>query len=306
MRIITKKKVIDYMPIFNIPSHNTEVYGGKIDIFTTVWGIMIDWYLEMTLPSLLQPLNIPKSRDFITYTFHADDEAKDRITANELYRRLEKLVQTIWIPLKGERWTAKKQPIANKYTLQQMKISAARGNYMLIAPPDTVFGNDSIFNLVELTHKKYNPILYVFPKLNGRQAIELKTHIQTKGTLSNRDLVSICVKRPTSSVYNITQRDSNTWIMVNRVPTACILPDKQIIDFFSQNHQVNGGFDHVMPYWMVTKGYPWHLIQDSDIFFQSERTAPGSILARGWEPRIAEQGEQFFSQFEVILRGANA
>jgi len=275
-----------------------------LDLFTIVWGWMTDLFLTAGLPALFLPNNIPSVKDYIdTYTFYTSGEAKEQIMSNPLYKRLEELVNIIWKPLLAGEWDV----YAN--LKDQMRESYHKGNYMHILEPDKVNGDGSLLSIVKLAQEGYNPILYGFPKVAPPCFFEVRECLETRGYLSNKELVTIGMRHILPGKYNVHQicksERGTAYYVTHTVPTLTLLPDKKVIDFFDTNPNPNGGFDHVIPYWMAMEGYPWHFIDHSDAYFQVEMATTwyGQGGDRIWHPEMAEEGERFFSQFQQIWEG---
>jgi len=281
-----------------------------LNLFTIVWGEeMIQSFLEVALPSLLQPGNVPTSRELLGYySFYASSEAKDKITASSLYKQLEASVSIRWFPLISGEWET------TSNTLHQMKLSASEGHYMLIMPPDNAIGNGSILNMAKLCDGTRNPILFGFPRVteDGWQAI--RAIIQDGHILSNRKLVTIAMRYIEQTTYPIEPNivhwivQGNSWRVKHNVPTPCILPDEWVIETFSTNPTKNSGYDHTLPYLMIQKGYPWYLIRHSDEFFVVERGRHLIIEGSGYDSSTWHQLEalkslEFFDKEESIWQG---
>lgn len=243
-----------------------------LDLYTVIWGRMIHSFLEVTLPSLMQPGNIPGAKDLLSsYNFYASPRARDKIEQSELYPQLNQIIKVQWFPLQKGLWETTSD------TLFQMKLSAKEGHYMLIMAPDNAIGNDSITNMAKLCNGEHNPILFGFPRVNDYGWDEIKKLYTKQIIVSNRKLVSVAMKYIGDLSYPISYMTTsriihqNTWIVRHNVPTLCLLPDEKIIDLFATNPTKNAGFDHVIPFSMVKFGYPWHFIKHSDIYFQVER-----------------------------------
>lgn len=280
-----------------------------LDIFTIIWGGMIKSFLEVTLPSLMQPGNIPAAKDLLhNYNFYASEEAKDKISRSKLYPQFSQAVEVRWFPLQKGMWET------TSNTMFQMELSAKERHYMLIMAPDNAVGNGSILNLAKFCDGNKNPILFGFPRVN-EEGWQLICSLFQKGQLvSKRKLVTIAMKHIEQTTYpielNITRWivQGNSWRVRHNVPTPCILPDQQIINIFSTNPTLNSGYDHILPYWMVELGYPWYLIRHSDDFFLVERgrhlIQEGSGLdQRTWDQFRALKGLEFFDKEEVIWQG---
>lgn len=280
-----------------------------LDLFTVIWGQMIESFLDLTLPSLLQPDNIPKARELLgTYTIYTDTETQASIQKSEAYDQLINWISVIFTPL--QRGICE----VNSNILHQLVRSANAGNYMLVMSPDWAVGNGSLFNMAELCAKEeHNPILYGFPRVDevGYQA--LRELYRSQSTVSNRELVSLAIKHIEQRTYKVGVvmqhwiLSNNTWMVSHNVPTPCLKPNDEIIKIFSENKTLNSGFDHSMPYILVEKGYPWYMIAASDIYFQVERgrhLIGESVFDRSrWQTDKALKGLLFFDKLEQIWQG---
>lgn len=272
-----------------------------LDLFTIVWGAMAQSYLDVTLPCLLQGRNIPAAKGLIhSYTFYASGEAKDVITSSDLYRRLQSLVPVHWEPLQKGEWEV------TSNMLRQMERSARRGNYMHFLAPDAALGDESILNLAMLANGAFNPIFYGPVKISAAGFGAIKSFLDTNAGISNRELVSISMRHILGADYTLTEQGEQCWAVVHKVFSPCLLPDTTIIDFFSANSTPGSGFDHVLPYFVVRKGYPWYIIDHSDTYFSADGELGGAEMKRGqgtWEPEMVKQAEAFFSQFQGVWQG---
>lgn len=281
-----------------------------LDLFTVVWGQMVESLLEVTLPSLLQPENIPGSKALLhCYNFYASEEVvRKQVTESQLYRQLAGEVEINWFPLQaGSRGSNDGSARAWELTsniLHQMKLSAKEGHFMLTVAPDHAYGNGSILNMAKLADGRYNPILYVNPRVSEEGYEAIKALFRTGGEVSNRTLVSIAMRFIEQVAYSIEATSTNSVKVRHNVPTPCLLPDDKIIEIFATNITRYGGYDHILPYWLIELGYPWHLIRDSDIFFFVER---GRHLVHEttfpWSQNRQVAALAFFGKEEVIWHG---
>jgi len=268
-----------------------------VDLHTIVWGKMIGSFLDVTLPCLLQEGNLPAARDLVDrYTIYASPEARDRITNYPLYPKLTSLVKVEWEPLRKED--------ANSNLIAQMRRAGERKNHMLGAAPDTAIGNYSIFNMAKLSvtpHVLFNGSV----KISYEGLMEIKSFLKEKGTISNRELVSISMKHILVAAYEFVKTDNECWTVTRTVYSPCFIPDQRIIDFYSDNHTPASGYDHVLPYFLVQNGYPWKIVGDSDVYFiaEAEFDQEMKVGAGKWHPEIVKPSEEFFSQFTGIWKG---
>jgi len=274
---------------------------------TVVWGEMVPMYLEATLPSLLQPGNLPTNPALWgTYTFYASDEARRTITHHPLYRRLEAVVVAQWLPLQQGEWHV------NANIRHHLELAASEGAHSALLPPDEVFGNGSLANLAYLAQEGYNPILWGYPKVTGEGFGAITGALARRGTLSNRELVSLSMPHIVGGAYQVTPCPGSgpapSWQVTHRVPAPCLKADDKILAFWRDNPMHNGGHDHVLPWWMIQARYPWYLVRHSDEYFQVELSTgwagfPPSSNPRGWLPQEAEAYEQWASGFTQTWQG---
>jgi len=281
-----------------------------LDLFTVIWGTeMTRSYLNVTIPSLLQPDNIPKARGLMgSYTIYSDDETREAIRQSPLYSKLLDWIEVHHWPLqKG------KQEV-NSNILCQLRQSAKDKHYVLVISPDWALGNGSLFNMAELCAKgEHNPILYGFPRVTEAGYQVLRELFKQVVSVSNRELVSLAMKHIEQRTYNVGVAmehwilSNNTWIVGHNVPTPCLLPNDEIIEIFSTNTTLNSGFDHAMPYILVEKKYPWYMIPHSDIYYQVERgrhlITEAVIDPARWRTDKALAGLHFFNKLEQIWQG---
>lgn len=279
-----------------------------LDLFTVVWGEMIELSLEGTLPSLLQPDNIPASKGLLhSYNFYASEEAKQKITQNELYAELFQQIEVNWFPLQKGEWE-----LTSNY-LHQMRISAEERHYMLLVSPDNVYGNGSILNIARLCDGEHNPILYSLLTVSDEGYEILRSLFKARRVISNRELVSIGMPYMEGYPMPVEKRD-NYWIVRHNIPEICLLPDDKILSICATNPNRYAAFDHFIPYTMVEMGYPWHLIRHSDIYFLvglgrhvvREDGSNGRPPALPWRTEQQLLGLEFFGKEEVIWQGAES
>jgi predicted SAM-dependent methyltransferase/glycosyltransferase involved in cell wall biosynthesis len=282
----------------------------KLDIFTIVWGEMIDTYLQVTLPSILQQGNIPAVRESIRYVFYTNSEGESKIKESALYKKLEESVPVTWYPLQGEEWELKKNILA------QMKDSASTGSYMLPVPPDIALGNESLSNLVKtIDDSGCNPLLYAIPRIIEDGFETVKSSFDAGKNVSNREMVSITMEHLWKRTYPITDEGSY-WNVSFPLPAPCFLPDEYLIDLLAADTSTSGfTFDHILPFAMVEKEYPWKIVDHSDMFFGVERhkqvLVQKSSIVGGWRQEKQSDGdksrkaEEFFNQYSQVWCGAD-
>lgn len=279
-----------------------------LDLFTIAWGKEIaGLFLEGTLPSLLQPGNIPGTKGLLhTYNFYASDEAKAIIIQSELYTELSQEMEVNWFPLQKGEWE-----ITSNF-LHQMRISAREGHYMFLRTPDTITGNGSLLNMAKLCNGQHNPILFGFPRVHDNSYELLCSLAKERIIIPNRKLVSIGMHDPWIEhvPYRVEKRGSY-WVVGHCTPTICLLPDDKILAICTTCPNRYPGFDHSIPYTSIELGYPWHLIRHSDVYFQVERArhllsedgSDGGPPALPWMGDKIIPGFEFFCKQEEIWQG---
>jgi len=276
-----------------------------LDLFTIVWD-RVDkhrglgrLYRDATLPSLMQPGNIPRAARMIgSYTFYADDTSREIITGDSLYQSMSQVIPISWRPLSGGAGNTTSDIIC------QMKLSMSAGNHMLIVSPDWLFGNGSIANMARLCQEEdYQLILFGFPKVDPRAFYELGNQLKHGRIVSNRELVSLGMTYSSGYPIDIITHDKNNWMVSFRVPTPCLKPDNDVVDFFATNNTPNQGYDHALPYWMIERGYPWYMVEDSDFFFLIEEAEAWRGSSGPWGLDLLSKTDQFFRNYRQVWRG---
>jgi len=269
-----------------------------LDLFTMVWGKMAQTYLDMTLHCILQ--DIPAiTKDIHSYTLYTSDEAKQTITSSVLYKKLAELVTIRWKPLMAGEWNT----TAN--ILEQMKFSAKNKNYMVVIDPD--YAVRGLNNLPKIADGKNNPIMYSNNKANINAYPVIKSLMDKHdGKISSRQLVSIAMKFNGPNHYEIIKREGQCWVVSMYTFTIILIPDETIIKLFSTNPSRGSGYDHIVPYFMVKKGYPYYIINDSDIYNVVEVEFGPRIMKEGagtWHPELFKESKKFMHQFKITWRG---
>ena len=280
-----------------------------LDLFTVIWGAMIESYLDITLPSLLQENNVPKARELLgVYNIYTDRETFATIEESDVYRQLREHIQVSFRSL------IRGKSEVNSNILFQMKLSAAVDHYMLVLSPDWALGDGSLFNMAELCEKgEHNPILYGFPRVTEAGYQVLRALYKGNRVVSNRELVSLAMKHIEQRTYKVGVvmehwiLSNNTWMVSHNVPTPCLRPNEEIIEIFSTNTTLNSGFDHSLPYILVEKGYPWYMMDHSDTYFQVERgrhLIGEEVFDRSrWQTDKALKGLRFFDNLQQVWQG---
>ncbi|MFA5186407.1 MAG: hypothetical protein WC551_08030 [Patescibacteria group bacterium] len=271
-----------------------------LDLFTVLWGgarnIYVNNFCDVTLPSLMQPDNLPAAREMIgSYCIYADDSTREAVAP--ALNRMEPIIPVELAPLVAGPWQV------NPCTKQQMAKSGAKGHYLLVVSADWAFGNGSILNMARLCDGTRNPILFGFPKIPPEAFTEIKGVFESGGRISNREMVSLWSRFGGGGPCTITPSEvPGEWIVSHRTPTPCLRPDEAIINFYSSNNTPNQGYDHALPMWMVENRYPWHFITDSDTFFVVEIAVSWTGLSGPWGLELLSRGDVFFSHCRETWR----
>ena len=278
------------------------ITNPNLDLFTVIWGEMVESFTEITLPSLLPDISSFSG----IYTIYSDEETTAKLRANPIVCRMEQLIIVKYEPLQNGH-------NVNANILHQMQKCMATDHYMLVISPDWALGRGSLFNMIELCReRKHNPILYGFPRINEDGYQILRAMFLENKTVTSRQLVRMAMKYAEQKTYTVGVAMENfiinndTWIVSHNVPTPCIKPDQFIIDTFATNKTLNSGYDHSLPYILIENGYPWHMVDHSDIYFQVER---GRHLIgeqvydhENWKLDKALKGLRFFEGQKQIWR----
>lgn len=282
----------------------------KLDLFTVVWGVMVYSYLGVTLPSLLQPNNVPKAKELLgTYTIYTDPETERRLRSSRRFRRLCALVPVEIVGLQKGRGEV------TSNVLCQLEKSAAVNRYLLVVSPDWCLGDGSLWNMAKLcAEDKWNPILYGFPRVTEQGWRLLVGAFRDRESVSNRELVSLTMRHIEQVTYPVETAifderivHNNAWLVHHNVPTPCLKPDKATVELFASNNTLNSGYDHAIPYILVERGYPWKFIEHSDIYFHVEMgrhvIQEQTIDRSRWQVVKALKGLEFFEQQGEVWQG---
>jgi hypothetical protein len=280
-----------------------------LDLFTVVWGPPENQYVrnfcDVTLPSLLSENNVPAAMNLIGgYAVYADGDAQAAIESCPAWSEMKALIGVEFRPLAKGPWEI------NVNLKDQMWRSRDLGRYMLIISADWVIGDGSLMNLAEICEygdqvppahgAPSNPILFGFPKVVPQAFADIRQALAAGERVDNRRLVDFWARYGGGGPMTARPYGEKRWLISHRTPTPCLRPDDALINFFSENPTPNQGYDHAIPYWMVTHGYPWHYLADSDLFFILEMAISWTGKSGPWGLDLLSQGDQFFSHIREV------
>ncbi|MFA5186399.1 MAG: hypothetical protein WC551_07990 [Patescibacteria group bacterium] len=269
------------------------------NVHTPVWGIGGPAFLDVALPCLIN--NFRKCPEEIhVFTIYSSDESQHLIEASPKYQDLVSLVPVEWQPLPRGEWEV------TSVVLREFQRALSEGHYVLQLTASCSFGDDCVKNMAELAAAGHNPICYPDLKMSPQGWEEVRDYIQDHGHLPNHALVSIGMKYILPAHHTVEQIGPQTWKATLKVFSIVMLPDQRVIDLFATNDTIGSGYDHVLPYYMVTLGFPYYVIPSSDIYM----TADGEIFSprmkarQGlWRPDLSQAGEKYFTRYSVIWQG---
>lgn len=269
------------------------------NVHTPVWGDGGQPFLDVALPCLIN--NFQKCpQEIHVYTIYSTDGCRRLIEDSPGYKALVQLVPVEWQPLPKGEWEM------TSVILQQFERGMREGCYVMHLTASGCLGDDCIANLAKLAAAGHNPILYSDMKISPKGWEEVREYIRVHGNLPNRTLVSIGMKHLLRAAYTVEAINDQQWKAVLRVFTMALLPDQGVIDLWATNPTRGSGYDHVMPYWMVSQGYPFYIVPHSDIYLSvdAEIFSPKMKEGQGtWRPDLSQAGERHFAQYSVIWQG---
>jgi len=281
-----------------------------LDLCTVVWEKTGPFrgdderFRDIGLPSLMQPDNIPAAAKLGligSYNFFTTPHAREVISQSKDYHELERTVPVTWYPLQRSADGRRTIGEVTSDILYQMKLSAQKGNYLFHVNADYVVGNESILNASQLCAEgKYDAIFWGVPKIASSAFDEIKIRLRVGEVISNRKLVSICMKHGVSRPNMETEvkaLSSNKWLVHFDIPNLIPKPDEKMIEFWSTNTSPDAGWDHILPIWMIDNGYSWYYIDHSDILFAGDIALPWLGFSAAWHLKDLSRAIEFFKEY---------
>ena len=141
----------------------------KVVFYTLAWGDYLDIYFKHTLPSLLHESNIPSlTKDnfevsFVLYTLDREKDVKKKYK-KELSKALPYSFKII--SFEKIKNSDKVSAIANISIVKILNYCIQNQLIMFLAPPDTIFSNNSVFNSVSFSYSKRKSFAAAHPRIN--------------------------------------------------------------------------------------------------------------------------------------------
>lgn len=291
----------------------------QLRVFTSVWGDQhIDWFKKYCL----QSLSWPKNRDCLdgaTWTFLTleDDVPKIEAALKESGIQIEN-INFMLLPKNFNPHQA--GSLINEGLLIEMQNCIMYNTKMLLAPPDTIFGNGSIRSMLEVARQRDSVVFAVHARVNP--TIEATTE------MSNAKLVTAAFKnlhKTWSEAVDGGREKVNSYIggvswkwvgdglyaVTHRLPTPYVFnwTPEDIVYFKNQLHW--GTIDHSWPHECLVHTERMRVIGSSDAAFMVEITPENENI-----PPVAAYHEnepdlfwrnlshnKVNRMFSVILRG---
>lgn len=167
---------------------------------TAVWG---DWHikmlLEMNLPTLLAPGNMPSLSRLVdtTYRIFTREEDRARLDTAPVIQELRKYIKVEVDLLTG---VDLKNPIAAHHTAWTRGIDIARatGSLILLLPPDVAWSSSSFKTVGEKLAEGYRAIFMTYLRAEDRtfenNILAMRTPGEHSLEISGNDLVTLCVR----------------------------------------------------------------------------------------------------------------
>ena len=130
----------------------------KIDFYTIAWGNYLESFFAYTAPSLLQEGNIPslaRAGYELKLSLYVEPSEYQEMSErySECWASLKKFMSINITPLEFQNGRTKGHYMRLAF-VDQIKRSIDEESMMFFTPPDTMFGNRSIFNAVETVRGK--------------------------------------------------------------------------------------------------------------------------------------------------------
>lgn len=310
---------------------------SNFHIFTMVWGSHhVELFKKSCFRSLHWPKNLERIRgkDWFIYTHPSHfDEFQSLFKNSPFNLKLLGIPESAsFLPgVKPVMWNECEQGIVLLYGLKFMiRHSIENHSRMLFAPPDTLFGDGTIPNMIEAGSTPGTAVTVAHPRVLPSILEEIDVIGATTGPISNAKLVTLFMRHAHDSwkyaeighehnnsyVGGISWKklESGLYLMQHRLPTAYfvdfVAPD---VDFFWG--QVSfGGWDHRWPSENLIRFERMRYVGSSDACFIVEVTDWDKNVPQKMDKKNTEgyPDDHYWNvhyhnsinrQFSVILRG---
>lgn len=255
----------------------------NVRVLTFVYGRYLEWF-EKSFRSLMWPLN-RKALEGAVWSIYTTEE--DEWVLREM---LEPLVK-----VEFHRIVVGQKSIGEQFSdclVDETRICVSKKAGMLLAPPDTIFGDGTIHTLVKLGSEGMNAISVPHPRVLAEAFPDLKEptsnaklvgfameHMHQVWRLANMELKNNNAFYSGAGWREISQ---NLYAVSMRIPTPYFVrPEKRDIDSLIGSGA--GGWDHKWPQHLV-KEQRHRVIGSSDAAFMVE-LSPADLPQGGTKER---------------------
>lgn len=266
----------------------------KFHLFTMVWGTH---HLGLFKRSCFRSMNWPKNREAITgstwniFTKPEHFEELEQLFKDQPYKlQLFAIGDSMRVSGCGFVKTSQcDQGVISLNGLRdQIQYSIQHKSKMLLAPPDTIFGDGSVRSMLEIGTQPGTCVAVVHPRVLPTILDDIETIGATRGSMSNAQMVTLAIKHAHSSwtaaefnspicnsyIGGISWRKIGAGVVsvTHRLPTV-YLADFNGTDWDFFWSQVSwGGWDHRWPAENLIRQERMRLIGSSDAAFICEIT----------------------------------
>lgn len=257
----------------------------QVRVYTAVFGEKhIDWWKRGCLKSLSWHDNA-EALDGATWTF---------LTKKEDQPTIEAAVRSSGINIKDIEYFLIDSEIPGNHPmmgslllrgwLEEMSRAITFNTQILLAPPDTVFGESTVKHLREIGEQKDSVVFMVHPRVTT----DILPHIDKCTTIFNKELVSLAwenlhktwvdaevgLEKSNSYIGGVSWRylNENLYSVTHRLPTPYLInpTPEDIVYFRGQLHF--GVIDHFWPHECLIEFERQRLVGSSDAGFCVEIT----------------------------------
>jgi hypothetical protein len=291
-------------------------YRDKIYIWVPVWGEKhINMFFDYTLPSLCQKGNLPSLSDYeIILNIYTLDNDVNKIKKglSDAYTDVNFKITT-----KSEIGFHDNDMMLLFYQ-DILKKSYENRALLVVAQPDLIFSDGSIFNAIELANGKGVSIAAAHPRISteGVSATDLKKKLELRQSISSKMLVKLSMdnkhstleyasdlksENTTSSGISTRCLSKHSMAVIHNLPAVYVVaPTKSDIKFFNRQVSFNT-IDKVWPA-LLLREMRLKYIGSSDLFFCAELTDDAD---RPGKPEKCSRYNDSYSGIKPFMNCAN-